>query len=240
MPTPGKLGKLAPVRPVGLRTLRDYALAPMPAPPGGVLPPPAAWQMFGNDAVGDCTIAGAANLLIAANALVGTSDVIPADAQAVAQYEAITGGSDTGLIEADVLLRWYTAGLFPSSNRIGGYAPVSASNLADVQSAIAYYGAAYVGVQLPEAALEQSRAGQPWTPVSGSPIEGGHCFILVGYDPASFTAVTWGGLQALSLDWWREYSDEAWAVIPSAFMEQNTGPRLDMDSLRADLHSLTE
>ena len=194
--------------------------------------------MMLNDTYGDCTVAGVGHVIVAANADVDASDVVPTDDEIKTQYFALTGGQDSGCVEADVLKAWYTTGLFGGTNKIAGYVPCD-KTLKEMHCSIAMYGASYVGVQLPESAQEQFGNGQPWTVVPGSPIEGGHCIIFVGYDQKYLYAVTWGGIVAVSYPWWHAYGDEAWAVIPQAFAEKGADAiGIDLKTLQADLHAL--
>ena len=139
-------------------------------------------------------------------------------------------------MEAEVLQRWYQQSLF-GDNRIAGFTKCDRTNR-EMFVAISAYGGCYVGVQLPDSAQQQFADGQPWTVVDGAQIEGGHCVLFVGYDAQWLYAVTWGGIVKVSYRWWHQYGDEAWAVIPQAFVEKSKGPTLDIASLRADLDAL--
>lgn len=233
-----KLGKGPAVRPHALSLLSAYSRGKLPKPRAEV-PVPAVpdWGMLGNDTVGDCTIAGAGHLILAADAEVGEHDPAPDTPQAKAQYFAITGGQDTGCVEADVLKLWYRAGLFSPANRVAGYAPVDPRDVTAVHQAIDLYGAAYIGVQLPESAQQQFADGEPWTVDPDSPIEGGHCIVLVGYDQQYVQAVTWGAVVNVAYPWLAEFMEECWAVIPQAFVEagHDAVDRLDLAALQADL-----
>jgi hypothetical protein len=233
-----RLGKLSSKQPYGLGTLATYVSGRLPTPPASVaVPNVSEWGMALNDSLGDCTVAGVVHIEVAANADVSEHDTIPTDDEIKTQYFAFTGGQDTGCVEADVLQAWYRNGLFGrDENKIGGYVRCDRSNN-EVHNAIAQFGACYVGVQCPASAQEQFEAGEPWTVVPDSPIEGGHCIVFVGYDANYLYAVTWGGIAKVSYPWWTTYGDEAWAVIPQAFVEKG-GYHLDIASLRADLDSL--
>ncbi len=149
--SPFKLGKLDAVRPHGLSELAVYARGKLPEPPPGVPPMGAGvadWGVLGNDTYGDCTMAGAAHMVMAFNAEVSESDPMPDSAQVVEQYLALSGGQDSGLAEADVLRTWATTGLFGDAP-IAGYAPVAVGDLTAIHQAIAFYGGGYQGVALP-------------------------------------------------------------------------------------------
>lgn len=229
-----KLGKLDAVRPHALADLGDYAVGKLPGPPTSCgVPSVSTWGMDGNDRVGDCTMAGAAHLIAAWDVEVGEHDPVPTGTAVVHEYFTLTGGPDSGLIEHNVLKTWYGQGLW--GNRLGGYAPVRAGDLTALHQAIAFYGGAYVGVQLPSSAQTQFSAGQPWTVDPSSPIEGGHCIVFVGYDPQFLYAVTWGQVAKVTYPWWARYGDEAWAALSQEYVEAGRGPALDLASLRADL-----
>jgi hypothetical protein len=195
------------------------------------------WRMMLNDTYGDCTIAGVGHALEAWNAQTGEHDPIPSDPTIRSTYFALTGGQDSGCVEADVLQTWHRKGLFGAT--IAGYAPVPTSNVEGFQQAVAYYGGAYLGVALPESAQEQFAAGEHWTVVPGSPIEGGHCILAVGYDQHAAQCVTWGAVVNVSYPWLAKYLTETWAILSHEFVEAPADKlRLDLKSLQADLAAL--
>lgn len=229
-----KLGALAPVRPYGLSELAVYAAGKLPtAPPCVDVPNPAPSGMMVNDRLGCCTVSGVGHAIQAWNVEVGVSDHVPNDPEVETTYMDLAGGVDSGCVEADVLQRWQRQGLF--GHQIAGYAPVRPG---DVHQPVAFYGAAYLGVALPMSAQEQFAAGDEWTVEPGSPIEGGHCIVAVGYDQHTVQCVTWGAVVNVSYPWLASYCTETWAIIPHEFTEAGRGPRLDLASLRADLAAL--
>ncbi|MGH9121408.1 MAG: hypothetical protein ACRDYC_05610 [Acidimicrobiales bacterium] len=234
----GKLGAKAPRVLYGLRTLDAYCVGPLPAP-RAMVPVPAEtdWGMFGNNTVGDCVIAGCAHALIAWDTESAESDPIPTDAAALAQYYALTGGPDTGLVISEVLQTWQTSGLF-GGKPIAAFCPINFANVLDLHCAVDFYGDCKLGVALPQSAMDQTAANQPWTVVPGSPIIGGHDVEIVGYDPAYVQIVTWGEIVDVSYPWLAQYVTEAYAIIPNEFIEAGKGPDLDLKTLQADLASL--
>lgn len=238
-----KLGKKPAVRPLALSDLAVYVQGKLPEPPIVFSAPICGdWGMLGNDTVSDCTIAASAHLMAADNIEVGKADPLPTQEQAIAQYFAMSGGQDNGLVVHDVLNAWTTQGLFnqtPAFNKIAAYAPVNLHNLGDIQCAIAYYGGCYIGVELPASALDQSKENQPWTLAKNSPNLGGHAIVLVGYDQSWAYGVTWGKIVAIAYPWLLRYLDEAWAVISQEFVEAGRGPlNLDISTLQKDICGL--
>lgn len=234
-----KLGKLAAVRPAGLSYLSAYAAGKLPAPPPEVAPPPpppGGWGMLGNDQFGDCTIAGAAHLDMAWNTDTDLHDHVPSVQETVDTYFAITNGQDTGCNEHAVLQRWRSLGLF--GEKIAAYAPVRLGDIIGLHQAIALYGGAYLGVALPASAQDQFRDGQTWTVVPGSPIEGGHCIVAVGYTPGAVAIVTWGKIVWVTYPWLAAYCDEVWAILSAQAKEKGTESGIDFPSLLADLDRL--
>lgn len=231
------LGKLPAVRPHGLSELKVYATSKLPAPPASVeYGASLKYGMDDNDKIGDCVMAGCAHLIQAWNAEVKEKDAIPSDSAIETEYFKLTGGQDSGLNEASVLQTWHKSGLF--GHKIEGYAPVDFKDITALHQTIAFYGGVMFGIACPESAQEQFGAGQPWTVVPGSPIEGGHCIVAIGYDAQYVHCVTWGAVVKVSYPFLSRYLDEAWCIISSEFVEAGKGPALDLASLKADLAAL--
>lgn len=232
-----KYGRLAAQKPVGLRHIVDYLTNPLPKAPASYPAPsaPAAgWGMLGNDQYGDCTMAAVVHLREANNAEAkGNETTWPTANDVVAEYFKLSGGQDTGLVEANVLQTWYKAGLF--GDTISGYAPVNTKNLDELRSVVALFGASYLGVAVPAPAQQQFGAGQPWD-LTGTPedndIEGGHAVPIIGYDADYAYVVTWGAIQKATWRWVARYLDEAWAVLTSE------DARVNLAALQADLRRL--
>ena len=230
-----KLGKLAARRPVGLKELPEYLTIPLsPAPPAVKVPGIQDWQMLGNDTLGDCTFAGIAHAQDALtwDLAMHESQHHASDAQVVAAYLAYTGGQDIGADEASLLQHWRTNRLFAGKDF--GYAP-TALDLNTVKQVINSFGVAYIGIQCPQSAQEQFGAGQPWTVVQGSPIEGGHCIILVGYDPQYIYGVSWGKVVAIDPAFLTQYMDECWAIICPEISTKGEFHSVNLSALQADL-----
>ena len=231
----GKYGKLPAQKLFGVGTLADYATGRLPAPPAqahyGHLVKD--FPMDGNDQYGDCTIAAVAHMLQAFNAEVRGTDTIPTERECVSTYLQLTGGQDSGLVEVDVLNHWKNQGFW--GHKIAGYAPVPTNDLTQLHQAVAFYGGAYLGVQIPQSAETQFDDGLPWTVVPGSPIVGGHAIPIVGYDPNFVYVVTWGAIAAVTYPWLAHYLDEAFAIIAPEFVAAGRGPVLALAELEADL-----
>lgn len=233
-----KLGKLDPVRLVGVNYLSGYVDS-FPTLPETVLPPGVLnWRMFLNDKYGDCTMAAAAHADMAWNMLVNESDPIPSDPEVKKEYFALTGGVDSGLVETTLLAHWKSNGLFGYT--IDAYAPVPHTDINAIKQAIAFYGGCYMGVQLPESAQQQFVQDGPstWSVVPNSPIEGGHAIHAVGYNNLGVQIISWGQVVTCTYEWITKYLDEAYALISKQFVQAGKGPILNLAALTADLEAL--
>ncbi len=237
------LGRLPAKRPVGLRDLRSYVGGLDTAPEvfdfTGTLRD---WKMLGNGPdptltisshpLGDCAFAGAAHLVMAT--AVETHQTIPAfTSDEVAEaYLRFTNGVDSGACLADVLAVWRQLGLWGA--RIDGYAPTPLQDLWDATYA---FGACYIGVAMPQSAMDQHERGESWTVVPSSPIVGGHCVVLVSRTTSGGEVITWGERQGVTDAWLETYVEEAWSVVTP---EQGRGNGYDCDhqALIAELEAL--
>ena len=233
--------------PVGLHTLDYYIAGSLPTPPAAVTVPPVGpapdgtpWGMDGNDSKGDCGVAGINHGFMAAASVVKvtTRESWPTDQAIIDYYLTYTGGQDSGVVLADFLLYVKSKGFF--GHAIEAYAPVAVHDIPTLCFAINAYTFAYTGIKVTAAMESKSQQGKPW--VLGdlfSPVAGGHCVPLVGYDSDYLYCVTWGKVQPISYSAWHFISDEAWAVISGEFQtNQGDGRGVNLAALTADLAKL--
>jgi hypothetical protein len=206
------------------------------------------WPMYLNDSIGDCTCAGAGHVIEAestygqgSTVAVGDHDVLTAY-EAVSGYNPTTGQNDNGARMQDVLSYWRKTGI--AGHRILAFAQVDASNVSLLGTALATFGALYVGINFPGSAMTQFNQGKPWDVVPGATIEGGHAIHVGSYDPAGavgWQLVTWGAVQGMTQAFWDRYVEEAWIVITPEWLNANgTSPGgLDLYGLGQDLSALT-
>lgn len=224
-----KLGKLAPK--VHSKTLQfsKYLTSSLPEPAEKVYreykTPKEAIQMYGNDEFGDCTCAGVANLLILATSHTGEV-VIPTLEEVLGLYSAVTGFkqgppviNDNGAAMTDVLEYLRTTGL--AGHKILAWAQIDHTNLLHRKIACDFFGATYVGVQLPYHAQQQFSKGEPWEVVKHDSIEGGHAIVRTGYGAAGDNYVSWAKWdQKASAAWSLQYVDEEYVVITEDWINQ--------------------
>lgn len=233
-----KLGRLAPA-PVPARDLTHYLTGPLAAPPLEVDAPHLTYPMACNDRLGDCTIAGVVHVDQATANLTAEPWTYPGDSKVAAEYFKLSGGQDTGLVEAGVLRAWSTEGLF--GHKLAAYAPLNVKHTVPIRQAVALMGAVYTGVLIPAPAQQQFAQGLPWAltgTTADDQIEGGHAVPIVGYNATGPVVVTWGALQQVTWGWWLRYAEEAYAVISAEVKARGELHNINFAALEADLKRL--
>lgn len=206
------------------------------------------WGMLGNDEWGDCAEAGPCHATMLWNAAAGRQ-VHFTTQNALDAYSAITGfnpddpNTDQGSNMRDVLKYRQHHGLTDADGRlhtIGAYVSIQPKDFHALLDALYLFEVVEIGFEVPSSAMDQFRAGKPWTVVHGSPIEGGHDVPIIGRPNAEgLECVTWAAVQHLSEGFYEKYNDEAWAVVSE---EMLTGGKslegFDLAALNADLEAL--
>ena len=232
-----KFGRLPGRIPAGLRELGFYAAGPLPKAPSSMpVPDIDDWQMLGNDRYGDCGVAGLQHLFMADAANIHRVEAFPDEEQAVSYYLDYTSGQDGGVVLSDYLAYVRRHGYY--AHAVSAYAPVDVHDVPTLQFAIWAYDAAYTGIAVTQQMQEDFQNGQPWTLESlESPVLGGHCIPIVGYDSNFLYAITWGAVQPIAYSAWHYMSEEAWAVITGE-LANGDGHGLSLHTLQADLNRL--
>jgi len=209
------------------------------------------YPYYGNDRYGDCVTAAighqeqlyaALTKALASGWVPGTfygpkySITSPTNTQVVAEYLKLTGGADSGLVISDTMWVWQRTGLW--GDKISAFTHVNWKNHTLVKQAVAFYGSAHMGLQLPANAETQFDANQPWTLVPGwQSIKnwGGHAVPVVSYDANWLYVVTWGRIQRMSWDYMDAYADEMWVVIDDKVSALGGLDNINISQLQADL-----
>jgi hypothetical protein len=203
------------------------------------------WGMYGNDVMGDCTVAAKAHTIMLMTA--HTGKMVTPDPAAVMQayidltgYDPATGANDTGCAMTDVLQYWQQKGI--AGHKIIGWAQIDHTNIEQVKLAMYLFGVVDIGVQFPNSAMQQFNSGKAWRvlPDDGG-IAGGHDVPLFGYGAAGASCVTWAKRQEMVWGWFKAYCDEAYCPISPDWIDKATSEApnmLDMSALTADLKVL--
>jgi hypothetical protein len=214
-------------------------------------PPDAHWghglpfAMLGNDKYGDCVEAGYAHIVQIWGDRAGNT-FVPDEADTLAAYTAMTGfnpndpSTDKGTDILTAVNYWKSTGM--NGHEITAYAALNPVDQNQMEEAIAFFGGAYIGLQLPISA--QSQVGQEWTVTQGKDAQagswGGHCVPLCGYDASRLWCVTWGALQSMTWQFLTTYCDEAYVLLAQEWMEASgvSPSNLAWGQLMADLANL--
>jgi len=254
---PFKLGRRRPIARGPRLSLRNYLLKGFPAAPTSIdySAKPAAFlaEILGNDALRDCTAAGAFH--IGGTLLANAGAPIPfTEADVVKFYSATTGyvpgdeATDQGGDEQDVLNYWKATGLLPGSHQISGWVAIDGSNEDEVKAALWLFENLYFGVELPDAWINPmpGASGFTWD-VAGDPDpDNGHCFAGVAYDGAGVTIDSWGMLGKITYQAMAKYAStagqgELYAVLGPDAIDKASGKApngFDAAQLAADLDSI--
>lgn len=189
--------------------------------------------MLGNDNAGDCVEAGAGHLVEQDTFYGQGTEYVVSTQQAIAMYSQITGynpanpNTDQGTVLQDGLDFMRKTGI--GGHTIAAFAQLDVTNINQIKTAIAEFGSVIIGFAFPDSAMTQFNQGKPWTPVAGSPIDGGHCVTVVGYTSAYLLVVTWGKIQKMDYAFWNTYvaaramQGEAWATVSQDWVNKATG-----------------
>ena len=227
------------------RTLRlaRYLTASLPAPPVSCdwTRGQTAWQMYLNDSLGDCTIAGAMHQIMGWSLNAGAEAAFT-DQDALSYYEKFDGynpsdpSTDSGGVLLDVLNAWKKQGI--NGHKITLYASVNPANQTEVKQALAIFGPLYCGLSFPNSAM----GAQTWELTSDTSIDGGHCVVMIGYNATGPVFISWGALYQANWAFFDYYFSpaqygEAYAAISPDWIENSgvdpTG--VNLAQLQADM-----
>jgi hypothetical protein len=209
------------------------------------------WKILGNDQFGDCVWAGAAHEHMLFNKVVHHVDVAFDESAVLADYAAATGfdrsdpSTDNGTDVHDALSYRRTTGIVDAAgkrHKIGAYVALRPKDWQHLEQAAFIFGAVGMGFDFPKSAMDQFNAHEPWHPVAGAKIDGGHYVPVVGsmHAPDQATAITWGRRQVFTKAFYERYNDEAWVYItPEQLRSDGTGLHgFDLQKLNSYLSAL--
>jgi hypothetical protein len=209
------------------------------------------WGMDGNDQYGDCVFADCAHQEMLRTANVGTI-WIPSVQEVLALYSACTGfnpsdpSSDNGADELSVIEYLTKTGW--NGRKLDGHANLDPTQTEQLKWAVCIFGASRLGVNLPQSAMDQFNADQPWDYAGDDSPIGGHDVPLVKYVGDMFFVVTWGKLQpvtpgfmAASYPDGTPYVEEAHAELALDWINAmgSSPSKLNLSQLVADLRAVS-
>jgi hypothetical protein len=209
--------------------------------------------MMANDKRGNCTIAGLAHGLQTQSAATGSeytvSDAVVMDAYArwcgfdpSKDQEDGFNPTDRGGVELDVLKQFRRDGLGGKS--LLAFTSVAVSNFEHIKRAIHMLGGLYIGLQLPLTAQDQDT----WDVVINSNENqvgswGGHAVWVPAFDARrsdheTLDCLTWGKRKRMTLDFFRTYCDEVWALLMGDWASFGSSD-FKLGNLQAELATVT-
>lgn len=201
-----------------------------------------------NDRLGDCTIADVSHAIEVWTTFSSGTETMISDADVQAMYSRVGGyipgnpSTDQGCVIQDVLDDWRKTGIGTPPHQIVAFLQVNHTNVAELKACTWLFLGVTLGVNLPQSALDQFRAGTPWTydPRANNSIVGGHDVRLLGFDASGMMYVaTWGAVQRVSPSW-LVFCEEAWSQLSVDFVKANVSPEgLDVTALNAAFTQLT-
>lgn len=187
--------------------LHDYRTA-IPIPPAPVTCDYSAKaaaplsQVYLNDELGDCVIAGMAHLVGVFMGNAGAGQAIFPTQTIQSLYSAIGGyvpgdeSTDNGCDERTAMQYWQETGFPAGQNQISGWLSIDGTNAARVRQALWLFENLVFGVELPDKWITPfpSAPGFLWDVAGGENPDNGHCFVGVGYDAQGVIVDSWGML----------------------------------------------
>ena len=162
-------------------------------------------EMYLNDSLGDCVIAGGYHAL---GLWTGNSDggapFLASSSQILSDYEAIGGyvpghpDTDNGCDEPTAFQYWMGLGSgkgFADGSYLAGYASLDGTNQSQVSQALFTFESVTFGVGLPDewvSGIGSLKPGFTWDVAGPSNPSSGHDFIGLGYTPNGVLICTWG------------------------------------------------
>lgn len=253
-----KLGRNRPPAKRMMRLHNYRTAAPLPAPPPACSyisqAAAALRQVYLNERLGNCVIAGIAHLLGVFSGNSGMPPIQLTADQIIALYSAIGGyvrgddSTDNGCDERTALRYWQQQGAPAGANRITGWVSIDGTNPQRVRTALWLFENLLFGVELPDAWISPapSAPGFVWDLAGPAVEDNGHCFVGVAYDAYGVTIDTWGMLGSVTDAAIAKYATtgsagELYAVISPSIIGKAAAKApngFDWDQLQADFASL--
>lgn len=199
-----RFGRKRPVARCPRLKLKNYLMRGMPAPPASCDYTPSALSalsnIYDNDTLGDCVIAGMAHIVGVLTGNAGPSPFIYSNDQIIALYSAIGGyvpgdpATDQGCDEQTALNYWENNGAPAGSHKIAGWLAVDASDPTEYRTALWLFENLYFGIELPDQWVNPmpSASGFVWDLAGPADPKNGHCVAGVAYNAEGVTIDTWG------------------------------------------------
>jgi hypothetical protein len=207
------------------------------------------WPMLANDKFNCCTSAAAGHMVHHWTS-VNQDSVVLTDTDIIRAHAELTHDDLNQPVSMLTALKfWRKTGI--GDHQIHSFMSAGKAKADTLRAVIYLFGAAYIGLDLPNFALprkiEEIQTIQ-WeiipgiSPADAAPQEcNGHCVAAIGYDEKYIYVVTWGTLKTMSWDFFTQYTDEAYAVLSTDWVQKDkVAPSgFDLHTLERDLSTVT-
>jgi lysozyme len=235
-----KLGKKDPIPGRKCLVLGDYLLQVPTAPIHPPLDeaPNLNYPMDLNDQYGDCTVAGYDHFKETVTYLLKGTGINLTEQQIIDFYKTQNPGfpqEDNGMV-IQLFLEYLV-----NNGIIVAFAKINLSDQEMLKAGIFLGLAVIAGVQLQEA--QQQQFPNTWSYVLGSPIVGGHCITINGYDSVNslYKVVSWGKEIDATAEFIEKQTDEIWFVITQDHLDNaNFSRYLGIQNLSKDVSIITD
>jgi hypothetical protein len=207
-----KFGRRRPVARGPRLSLKNYLTRSLPTAPAAsdytAAASSALSQMYDNDTLGDCVIAGMAHVVGVMTGNAGESAYVYNNSQIVGLYSAICGyvagdsSTDNGCDMQTAMNYWENNGAMPpyttpagvDAHHIAGWLAVNGADPQEYRAALWLFENLYFGMELPDAWINPapSDSGFVWDVAGDSDPNNGHCVAGVGYNSQGVVIDTWG------------------------------------------------
>lgn len=186
------------------------------------------WGMLGNDMAGNCPFAGADHCLMFWNKMAGRDELRFTTRDALDDYGLCSGyvlgnpATDNGTDIITAARYWQTIGMRDWTDKrykIAAYlsiqgSDIGAPDLNHVYLSAYLFGAAGIGIKLPESVIPQFEAGETWTVVPDAKDKGQFHYVpVVARGPLGLGVVSWGQFCWMSEEFFKANCEEAMAYL---------------------------
>jgi hypothetical protein len=185
------------------------------------------WPMLGNDNYGDCVPCGAIHCL-QSRLTYAEKPVTFGDQDALNLYGRWGNypAKDEGCVMSEAMADWAKNGIpLPdgTTDTPTSYVTVNPKITYRIQLGISQCGSVMMGIECPEAWLDIDSGALMDIPDGVGEIAGGHCVLLVGYEPTAlgleFDAISWGARYRMTERAMLAVADEAYAILDRDWLD---------------------
>jgi hypothetical protein len=204
-----RMGRVRPVARCPRFSLQNYLMRSLPPPPAtcdySANAAKALSQLYLNNTLGDCVIAGIGHVVGVLTGGAGNQFVYSSE-QIVQLYSAIGGyvpgkpNTDNGCDEQTALNYWQHNGAPQGSHQIAGWIAVNGADPVEYRTALWLFENLYFGIELPDQWVnpEPHASGFTWDAAGPPDPNNGHCVVGVGYTAKGVKICSWRMLGTLT------------------------------------------